>query len=340
MSNSKGLPPLGGEDTDLQFRDFMGQSALIEKLASDFQLGQFVHAYLFAAAPGVGKRSLAMLCIQTLYCTAAHKPCGQCNGCRRVAQGNVADVHTLRPDGASLKVNQIRELIETVQLRPFEGGTKAVLIEEAQRMTPQAQNCLLKTLEQPPGDTVFFLLCESTGGILPTVLSRCRVISLRPLSDRAMSARLAAHGIPEEQAQRVITLAQGSVGRALELLADQERLAFREQVQRTFWNAKSTADILNAATGFKGERAAADDALRMLQEALAQAMRDRLAGNQTSETGWLARADVREMLSLHEGLVQARKMLASNVQSQMVMETILLEITEEQAHDTGSRHPL
>lgn len=152
--------------TGIQFRDFAGQTALIEKLATDFQSGQFVHAYLFAGPEGVGKRTLARLCLMTLYCTSGEKPCGQCDGCRRVLQGNHSDVHILAPQGNSISIAQIRDLIETIQMRPFEGGHKAVVIESAQRMTVQAQNCLLKTLETPPGDTVFFLLCESQSATL------------------------------------------------------------------------------------------------------------------------------------------------------------------------------
>ena len=123
------------------FEDFAGQSAHIAQLQGDFAAHAFVHAYLFASPKGTGKRSVAQLCAQTAVCRGEKKPCGQCGPCRRVLAGTHPDVHTVTaPKGkASIGVDVLREVIETVSVRSFEDGTKAILFPEADKMTVQAQ---------------------------------------------------------------------------------------------------------------------------------------------------------------------------------------------------------
>lgn len=339
-SSNTRLSSKGGEQVfprgQIQFCDFAKQSALIEKLASDFQSGQFVHAYLFSGAEGVGKRSLASLCIQALYCSAEEKPCGDCTGCKRVAGGNLTDVHLVQPDGASLKVEQIRELIETMQMRPFEGGVKVAIISQAHKMTVQAQNSLLKTLENPPGDAVFFLLTETVSAILPTIRSRCQGVTLRPLDPDTMIRRLVALGIEDIQARALAGMTSGSMGRALSLAADQTQRESRRDVLQQFFGIRAVPDVVEAAARYKAERAKADEALCIVQEAAAAALRWRVTGEQPDAsaypTGWWEwgkRVSVRHILRLFERLTTCRKMLFSNVQTQMVLETVLLEILEE-----------
>ena len=173
--------------------DFYGQSALIERLEADFRSGQFVHAYLFVGPRGVGKRSVARLLARIALCTGADKPCGACGPCVRFLTDNHPDVHTLRPE-KSLGVDDVRELIGALQLRAFEGGLKVAFIERADRMTPQAQNCLLKTLEEPPDGTLFFLLTDAPSALLPTIVSRCRQVNFHPLTQEQECARLARLG--------------------------------------------------------------------------------------------------------------------------------------------------
>ena len=106
--------------------------------------------------------------------------CGQCRACKKVSTHNFLDIAYIGPDGQHIKIGAIRSLNEFLVKRPQEGDHRAIVISRAELMTPQAQNCLLKPLEEPPAQTVFILLARSLGGMLPTVVSRCRVVKLVP----------------------------------------------------------------------------------------------------------------------------------------------------------------
>jgi len=190
------LPSPGFEDPGIGFDAFeqSPSSASIKNLQHDFRSGQFVHAYLFFGPSGVGKRTLAGLCAQTMYCASTRKPCGACAQCLRFVHGNHPDVSYVQSD-RSIGVDAIRELLTAIQMRAFNAGFKAAVIERADRMTPQAQNCLLRTLEDPPPGTVFLLTADSSDAILPTLRSRCRLIALPPMSDEAVARRLTARGV-------------------------------------------------------------------------------------------------------------------------------------------------
>ena len=136
----------------IAFADLAGQSALIGQLQSDFARGRYVHAYLLTGPGGTGKRSAAQLCAMAALCRGEKKPCGACGPCRRVLSGTHPDVHTVVPEKGKqiIGVGVMREVLDTVSVKSFEDGAKVILIPEAERMNAAAQNCLLKTLEEPP----------------------------------------------------------------------------------------------------------------------------------------------------------------------------------------------
>ena len=146
----------------IAFADLAGQSALIGQLQSDFARGRYVHAYLLTGPGGTGKRSAAQLCAMAALCRGEKKPCGACGPCRRVLSGTHPDVHTVVPEKGKqiIGVGVMREVLDTVSVKSFEDGAKVILIPEAERMNAAAQNCLLKTLEEPPERTVFFLITD------------------------------------------------------------------------------------------------------------------------------------------------------------------------------------
>jgi DNA polymerase-3 subunit delta' len=321
----------------LRFEDLMGQSASVENLRQDFQARQFVHAYLFAGPAGVGKRSLARLCVAAMYCAAgaADKPCGACEGCLRAAHGNHPDVRVLRPE-KSIGVDEVRGVLAAVQVRAFLGGPKAVVVEGAERMTPQAQNCLLRTLEDPPAGTVFFLLAEALGAMLPTVRSRCRVVNLAPLSPQALAARLQAHGIPPARAALLAEAAQGSVGRALAMHADAAYWQLRERVLRLMFESESASQALAGAAALREEKARAGQVFEMLEGALCAALRGRILGQpvvpDAYPPGWARFArdvSAQAVLRLLDANIHCKKQIASNVSFQAALEMWILKLSEE-----------
>ena len=175
----------------IAFADLAGQSALIGQLQHDFARGSYVHAYLLTGPGGTGKRSAAQLCAMAALCRGENKPCGACGPCRRVLSGTHPDVHTVVPEKGKqiIGVGVMREVLDTVSVKSFEDGAKVILIPQAERMNAAAQNCLLKTLEEPPERTVFFLITDQPAALLPTIVSRCRVVRFHPLTEEACAAR-------------------------------------------------------------------------------------------------------------------------------------------------------
>lgn len=163
---------------ELGFAEIEGQKRTINLLKAGFQAGRISHAYLFFGQKGSGKYQVALTFTQLLLCENPHgtEPCGSCLQCQKVATGNHPDVKIVSPDGASLKIEQIRNLQEKVYYQAYEGQYKVIIIRQAHLFTEEAANSLLKILEEPPEKTVFLLLAEDLGKLPITIQSRCQPV--------------------------------------------------------------------------------------------------------------------------------------------------------------------
>lgn len=323
----------------LSFDDFKGQSAHIGQLHASFSAGTNVHAYLLCGPGGTGKKSIARLCAMTALCRGeGRKPCGTCGPCRRLLGDTHPDVHTVLPEKGkqTIGVSVLRDVLAEVGVKSFEASAKVLIFPEAERMTPAAQNCLLKTLEEPPQDTVFFLITEQPGSLLPTIVSRCRVIRFHPLSQEDCEKRLKALGLSQLDARRRARMAEGCVGKALEI--DEERLALMESVTRDVFSVHRAGDVLATVNLYKDDK----ERQKMVMDLLETAVRDILlaqSGRASLEDGGYAReaesyarsVPLSGGLALAASITRARMMLASNVSFAAAFESVLLKISEEYA---------
>jgi DNA polymerase-3 subunit delta' len=175
---------------------FTEQRRVAELLSASLRHDRLAHAYLFAGPRGAGKKGIALHLAKSLFCTElAGDACGRCLQCRRIEAGNHPDVHLIEPEGASLKIDQIRSLQKEMTMRAVESGRKVYVLEHADRMTVQAANSLLKFLEEPPAGVVAILITENSHAMLPTILSRCQVIPFSPLPAESIASKLQAEGI-------------------------------------------------------------------------------------------------------------------------------------------------
>jgi DNA polymerase-3 subunit delta' len=198
-----------------QFR--AAQPRAVSQLSQALALGRLHHALLFQGARATAVAPLARALAQALVCTAANGPdaCGACNACRKFINGNHPDVHTLRPnDKGVIPVQAVRELSERLSLRATESRIKIAFIESAEAMPVGAQNALLKTLEEPPGDTCFILLTHHRAGVLATIRSRCQQLRLREPDRMAAVSALQDSGITPALAARLAPLCGADVPRA------------------------------------------------------------------------------------------------------------------------------
>src|SRR5262249_34067448 len=276
--------------------DILGHAAQAAMLGRALEQGRLHHAYVFIGPEGVGKRALAYGLAKAIHCgEAAHDYCGGCASCVQIDNRNHPDVRLIEPlpGKKEISIEQVRTLEKELNYRAFSGKKKFGIIDPASLMNLPAQNALLKTLEEPPADSVLILIAASAGGLLPTLLSRCLRLSFAPLPSAEVARYLVERkGLSSEQAALVAAVSLGSLGRALS--PEMAALA----AQRAEWidriaAMRETAGWAALAEELAKERA---DAIRFL-EWLAGWDRDVVIYRVTGNTEMIGKGDLLEKLS-------------------------------------------
>lgn len=285
-----------------------GQQLPVQTLERSLAEGRLHHAYLFVGPAHLGKATLAVQLAQALNCDADTPPCGACASCTRIAGGNHADVRfvSLGGNAASIGIDAVRDIINSAHLRPYEGRTRVFVVTEADLLTRDAANALLKVLEEPPDDVVLILVGHSADNLLPTVRSRCQTFYFRPLPVGEVARILQEErGVGAEQADVLARLSRGCVGWAV--AASEDDALYASVHQRI-------EQIVDAIEGGLEERLAyAGELARRLD-------RDRSAGReelflwlrwlrdvmlvQQGHGGSIANLSWREALERHAGALQ------------------------------------
>lgn len=206
-----------------------------ETLAAFVNGGRFPHALLLEGSEGSGRRTFAREIAAALFCRGEHKPCGSCNQCRKVLEQNHPDVEYYGGDGSrrSFHIDTIRKLRQNAWLLPGEAPCRVCVLCGAENMTDQAQNALLKILEEPPEHTVFILTAENRAMLLPTILSRVQTIRLEPLTPAEILPVLRER-CPDQPGEKLEWAAEtaDTIGQALALLADESLQKHAQLAQR------------------------------------------------------------------------------------------------------------
>ena len=206
-----------------------------ETLAAFVNGGRFPHALLLEGPEGSGRRTFAREIAAALFCRGEHKPCGSCNQCRKVLEQNHPDVEYYGGDGSrrSFHIDTIRQLRQNAWLLPGEAPCRVCVLCGAENMTDQAQNALLKILEEPPEHTVFILTAENRAMLLSTILSRVQTIRLEPLTPAEILPVLRAR-CPDQPGKKLEWAAEtaDTIGQALALLADESLQKHAQLAQR------------------------------------------------------------------------------------------------------------
>lgn len=203
------------------FKDVVGHKDIIQYIKNAVEQNKLSHAYILNGQRGSGKKLLARLFAMTLQCESGKsEPCGECRSCMQTKNGNQPDIITLvHEKPTSISVDEIREQLNgDIMIKPYSSPYKIYIIPEADLMTQQAQNALLKTLEEPPEYAVIFLLTENADSLLSTIRSRCVMLKLRNIKDKLVKKYLMEQmHIPDYQAELCAAFAQGNIGRAIML---------------------------------------------------------------------------------------------------------------------------
>jgi DNA polymerase-3 subunit delta' len=199
------------------FRDVVGNQRPVQILRRAIATGRIYPAYLFTGMEGIGKRLVALNMAKALNCpNQGDDACDRCPSCQRIDNGVYPDLLQISPAGEAIKIEQIRELQRTIAFKPYEARWRVIIVDGAERMTREAANAFLKTMEEPPHGTTIILIATALEGLPPTVPSRCQRIPFNPLTPEEVEKVLAVHLTTKEIHARA-PLAGGSPGRALRM---------------------------------------------------------------------------------------------------------------------------
>ena len=325
----------------------IGNERAIRVLQAGLATGAANHAYIFAGPQGTGRATAARRLAQALNCTSSEPPCGECAQCRRIDAGIHADVQTVTLDadaeGAARKaisVEQMREVETAVSLAPYEGRTRAVIVDPADILSVGAQNAFLKTLEEPPPHAVFVLIASNDELLLETIRSRCTRVEFRLVPTADIEAALVARGVDGDRATLLARLSGGRPGWAITAAADPKLLAHRAEAlgMARSLPRMSLADRIDLAEklsdSFKRER---EPVFRQLDEwagwwrdvLLAQSGAGESIANLdeaaaiAADAGKYSRGDVVRFV---QAIIETRGILSENVQSRIALDSLMLSV--------------
>lgn len=325
------------------FKDIIGHEQVIEHLENAMELNKVSHAYILNGEKGSGKKMLASVFAQALQCEEeGQESCGSCKSCRQAESGNHPDIIRITHDKPnSISVDEIRDqLVNDVQIKPYSGKYKIYIMPEAEKMTVQAQNALLKTIEEPPVYAVIILLTSNAPSLLPTILSRCVMLNMRPVSDRQVKKYLMEHvQIPDYQADICVAFSHGNIGKAVELASSDNFNEIKAAALHLVKNAPKMEiqDIIAAVRAVTEFKVNIEDYLDLISVWYC----DVLYFKATRDADGLAFKDQVQVISeqiskcsyegleqILEGIQKAKDRLGANVNFDLTMELLFMTIKE------------
>ena len=321
------------------FSEIIGHQKQVETLRSALAHGRLHHAYLFVGPDGVGKRTVALSLARAIQCSERHDDfCGHCANCARIQASNHPDVRVTEPlpGKKEISIQQIREIEKELNFRSFSGGRKIAVIDPATLMNLPAQNALLKTLEEPPQDSVLILVASNAGGLLPTLRSRCLRLSFSPLQRDLLAGFLVArNGTRPEEADFLAAMAMGSLGRAIRI--DSEELRERRRIWIDTLSSLGAGDYRAATQAAEALANNRDESLKFLEwaetwyrdlliHAVTQSSRDIVNLDMLTRIQEHGHADMEDILSSIAQTIEASQGIQRNLNRRMVLENLFFNL--------------
>ena len=314
----------------------IGHDWAVELLERSIRADTTSHAYLIVGPAQVGKTTLAKAFAQALLCQGEDRPCSACRACQLVRADRHPDVSLVLPEGARIKIEAIRGLQQMLSLSPVEGDYRICIIRQMDVATPSAANCLLKTLEEPPQRVILILTANGIESLLPTIVSRCQVLSLRAVAMERIVAALHERGIEREHARLLASLAQGRVGWAIEASQDERVLARREQVLEKLLSLEDGS--YQARFSWADQLSRKPDRVPAVLNVLSSWWHDVLvlvsgSGVQVANLDrepvlqeWAARYDVKSVRQVLRGIRDTEWRLAHNANRRLALEVLMMDL--------------
>ena len=321
------------------------------------------HALLFTGTEGVGKQAAAIALAMACNCQgenselkaedrakqdtgrpsvksdfAAFELCGVCKSCRKIESGNHADIIRIQPSGAFIKISQIRALVHTLAMKPYEARTRVVVISDAQELNAAASNALLKILEEPPDRTMLVLIATHRSALLPTIVSRCQHVGFNPISKKNMAVLLSEkHGLAPEAAEIIAAMANGSFSRA-------QAMVRHNWLKRRKWlldeintlSLQKMGRLFALAEKLSGEKEALSETLEVIKVwfrdlIIGQYDPGKIINQDVADKIKVAseKASVPSLLSKVDAVQQAQNRITANTNLRLTMEGLLIQLAQK-----------
>lgn len=325
-----------------EFKDVVGHEQVIQHMQNAIRQKKISHAYLLCGEAGSGKRLVAEAFAKTILCEEGGiEACGKCKSCRQAESGNHPDFRIVVREKATLGVKEIREQVTgDVQIKPYSSAYKIYLIDEAEKMTEEAQNALLKTIEEPPEYAVFLLSVTRQELLLSTVLSRCVLLPFYPVApEKIRRFLMEKRGVPDYLAESASAFAGGLVGRAVQYAESESFIEQRNDVLHLvkYIDEMTMAEVMENVKLFAAKKDVATEYLDLIL----MWYRDVLMYKATKNVNALMFMDELEAVSAQAGkrsfenlqgiveaLEQVKQRLKSNVNFENAVELLLLYMKE------------
>ena len=229
------------------FANILGNEKIKESLQNSVKAERISHSYLFIGTDGIGKKMMAKEFAKMILCLDKdNKYCNNCKSCIEFDTNNNPDFKIIKPDGNSIKIEQIREIQDKIAEKPIISNKKVYIIDNADKMTQEAQNCLLKTLEEPPEYATIILIGSNETAFLSTIKSRCIILHFEKINDQEIAKFIREKYQIEIDNQNLLKAAQGSIGKAIQIKEDEEIYSKIDEIISNLENADNI-DILKMA---------------------------------------------------------------------------------------------
>lgn len=321
----------------------LGNNKILAALHDTVSNGNVGHAYIFEGPDGIGKRETALTFAAMLMCGEEAFPCRRCRSCRLFSEGTNPDFIEVLTGDKSISVEEIRNILKGLVIRPLYSSYKIIIINDADHMTVQAQNALLKSLEEPPPYVVFILTAQSSASLTATIRSRCQRILFDKFSNEEITRILETkYGQRKHEWDFIVSYSDGVIGTALELIEDNSYLELRDNVFSTVNKVLNTKnfDIFSAYELFEKN----SDKVDFILQIILLLFRDILIYIQTKNYNILINSDKKDMINENVGLKpsellkcinavwSAKRGLEYNANFQLAIEVMLMKIKEAYAY--------
>lgn len=325
------------------FEEILGHDQIKEHLQRAVRTGKISHAYIFFGENGMGKKSLARAFALGMLCEKERGDgCMECHACKQVLSDNHPDlIYVSHEKPNSIGVDDVREQInDTVLIKPYSSSHKIYIIDESEKMTVQAQNALLKTIEEPPSYAVLILLATSREAFLPTILSRCVQLKLKPLRDETVKSYLIEKlHVEDDEAGMYTAFAQGNLGRAISIASSEDFRTLLQEILNLLKNIHTVdiSELLDYIRKMKEDKLDAGECLDLIQIWY----RDVLLYKVTKNTKLLifhneweaveiisSRSTYGGLEKILDSIMKTRMRMNSNVNMELAMELLFLAMKE------------